>query len=170
MTLKMIKCKDIFIHFHARPFICALYNFPIKTAVAFYFFLLPLELRFEEPSLSWSVSMLCAFHPNTHHTSLYLLWPPFPPVTCVYLCIFLITCFSCSGAAICRIPCKVKKMPLLRPELGLRRRGPSGQRLRASSSTMGGTKEKEATGLKMGWDGNPKAAVTGWVSALVCGL
>lgn len=115
MTLKKIECKDIFIHFHARPFICALYNFPIKTAAAFYFFLLPPELRFEEPSLSWSVSMFCAFHPNTHHhTSLYLLLPPFPPVTCVYLCIFLITCFSCSGAAICRIPCKViKKMPLL---------------------------------------------------------
>lgn len=80
MTLKKIECKDIFIHFHARPFICALYNFPIKTAAALYFFLLPPELRFEEPSLSWSVSAFCAFHPNTHHhTSLYLLLPPSPP-------------------------------------------------------------------------------------------
>lgn len=112
------------------------------------------------------LNALCLSSQHTSHIALSFMTTFPPPVTCVYLCIFLITCFSCSGAAICRIPCKVKKMP----ELGLRRRGPSGQRLRASSSTMSGTKEKEATGLKMGWDGNPKAAVTGWVSALVCGL
>lgn len=76
-----------------------------------FFFYCRLNFALKSPPCHGASQCFVPFIP-THiitHRFIFYYRLSLPPVTCVYLCIFLITCFSCSGAAICRIPCKVIK-------------------------------------------------------------
>lgn len=98
------------------------------------------------------LSVVCLSSQQTSHVALSFItaFHPLPRHLCLPLHLSSHLLFLQRRHNLLHSPSKVKKKNSLGPELGLRRRGPGGQRLSASPGQWVAQKRKRATGLKMG--------------------